>query len=175
MLFARLFQAICYSLCLIFFFIVFFFFYFIFTFFEFLFRFYLFVCLFSLSSFLFLVLFCFFNFCFLSLTFHFFYYFSFVLLFFFSFLFFLSVFGRPRSFGIPKTSSGPSNPEIHSLLTFMSLRSNSDERYTNACATSVQVGDYRNRPLKTVTKSVKVSVNFLVVWSPCHQPVTLNP
>ena len=38
------------------------------------------------------------------------------------------MFGRPRLFGIPKTSSGPSNPEIHSLLTFMSLRSNSDER-----------------------------------------------
>ena len=88
---------------------------------------YLFICFLSLT-FHFWFSFVFFNFCFLSLTFHFFYYFSFVLLFFFSFLFFLSVFGRPRSFGIPKTSSGPSNPEIHSLLTFMSLRSNSDER-----------------------------------------------
>ena len=87
---------------------------------------YLFICFLSLT-FHFWFYFVFFNFCFLSLTFHFFYYFSFVLLFFFSFLFFLSVFGRPRSFGIPKTSSGPSNPEIHSLLTFMSLRSNSDE------------------------------------------------
>ena len=52
-----------------------------------------------------------------------------LLLCYFSFLFFLSVFGRPRLFGVPETSSGPSNPEIHSLLTFMSLRSNSDERW----------------------------------------------
>ena len=45
--------------------------------------------------------------------------------------FFLSVIGRSRSFGIPERSSGLSKPQIHSF-TFMSLRSNSDERTTNA-------------------------------------------
>ena len=114
---------------------------------------FLFIYLFVFSLFLFIsgfILF-FFNFCFLSLTFHFFYYFSFVLLFFFSFLFFLSVFGRPRSFGIPKTSSGPSNPEIHSLLTFMSLRSNRNEGLPSLC--------YKRRGRGTIE-----GVTILLLW-----------
>ena len=97
--------------------------------------------LFSSFFFVFIYLFI----CFLSLTFHlwfvlFFLTFVFSLLLFisghilllcyfsfFTFLFLLSVFGRSRSFGIPETSYGSSNPEIHSLLTFMSLRSNRNE------------------------------------------------
>ena len=118
-------------------------------------------CLFFNSSFFFVFIYL--LICFLSLPFHFWFYFVFSLLLFLSytifllcnfsfiFLYFLSVFGRPRSFGIPKTSSGPSNPEIHSLLTFMSLRSNRNEGLPSLC--------YKRRGRGTIE-----GVTILLLW-----------